>query len=165
MGSAPSHVDGHQHIHIVPELTQTLAALLAGLGVRTTRIPDQHLLPSDDSEAARFHFRVAEQAAAARAAYARAGIRSTPAFEGLDLMGKRSTTSALRAAVRRHLTEPSLELMTHPGLISFSGDAFNQSPDRPHELQVLCSHPFDALLDTGEVQLASFADPLALDRL
>lgn len=161
MGSPAAHVDGHQHAHTVPFLAEALAPVLAARGVLTTRIPEQREVHVADPIAARFYESVSADAARARSIYERHGVRSTEAFVGLDLMGSASSAERLRAAVERCRGARSVELMCHPGYPGHGVDAFNESPDREHELEVLLSHPFAPLVEAGRVTLGSFSSSLA----
>ena len=158
VGASATHADGHQHIHTVPELAAAIAPVLARAGVRTTRIPEQREVNVRDPDAARFYRSVAEDGARARPVYTQHGVRSTEAFVGLDLMGSASAAGRLRDAVRALEGAVSVELMCHPGFVGTLGDDFNRSPDREHELNVLLSHPFAALIEEGTFRLASFAE-------
>ncbi len=158
VGEPPAHVDGHQHAHAIPELAPVLADVLAAAGVRTTRIPAQRDVALG-GEAARFYRAVADEGARAREVFARRGVRSTAAFVGLDLMGAASSSERLRDAVLAHVgASESVELMTHPGFVGETWDEFNRSPDREHELRVLCSLPFEALVRDGRARLITFAE-------
>jgi len=149
MGMKPSHVDGHQHVHVVPRFVETLARVFRDAGVRTTRIPEQGM----SEDAPEFYKQVSEHAAAARAIYARHGIASTDSFVGLDLMGDASDGGRLRDAVSE--ARGSVEVMVHPGYVGSGWDDFNESPAREHELRVLRDRPFR---DLEGVTLATFAD-------
>lgn len=148
VGRRPRHVDGHQHVHVVPAIAACLAALLARAGVRSVRIPSQRSLRIDDPEARTFYRGVSDEASAARALYARCGVRSTEAFVGLDTGGAASDAERLRGAVLALADAASIELMTHPGFPGKGVDAFNESREREHELRVLCALPFSSLIDT-----------------
>ncbi|XP_017738049.1 PREDICTED: carbohydrate deacetylase isoform X2 [Rhinopithecus bieti] len=39
LGRAPTHVDGHQHVHVLPGVCQVFAEALQAYGVRFTRLP------------------------------------------------------------------------------------------------------------------------------
>jgi predicted glycoside hydrolase/deacetylase ChbG (UPF0249 family) len=156
-GSLPTHVDGHQHVHTVPALAAWIAPVLARHGVRTTRIAEQARVEVEDSAAAAFYRLVAQDSRAARSEYAAHGIRSTDAFVGLDLMGHASHPDRLARAVEEAPGQ-SVELMTHPGFTGEGIDDFNVSPAREHELRVLTSGPFAALVEAGLLRLASFAE-------
>ncbi|MBX3272957.1 MAG: ChbG/HpnK family deacetylase [Sandaracinaceae bacterium] len=160
-GAPPDHVDGHQHVHAVPALAELLAPVLAEAGVKSTRIPEQREVRVEDPDKARFYRSVADDGARARAIFARAGVGSTEAFVGLDLMGAAASPERLRDAVAACAGAASVELMCHPGYVGVSWDDFNRSPEREHELAVLLAHPFAPLVATGAVRLASFATLLA----
>jgi predicted glycoside hydrolase/deacetylase ChbG (UPF0249 family) len=141
-GQRPTHVDGHQHIHVVPRFVETLAEVFRRKGIRTTRIPEQPM----SADAPDFYRQVSEHAAAARVIYARHGIASTDSFVGLDLMGDASDGGRLRDAVRA--ARGSVEVMVHPGYVGTGWDDFNEAPAREHELRVLLAHPFRGLEGT-----------------
>ncbi len=155
-GARPTHVDGHQHAHIVAELAEVIAPVLLRNGVLTTRIPAQRAVHVDDPSAAAFYRGVSEAGERARLVYAQHGVRSTAAFVGLDLMGFASSREALRAAVREVIDAPSIELMCHPGFVADGGDDFNRSPAREHELATLTALPFAPLIAEGALALATF---------
>jgi predicted glycoside hydrolase/deacetylase ChbG (UPF0249 family) len=157
VGTRARHVDGHQHVHVIPELAEHLACAFVEAGVETTRIPEQRVVAGDDARARSFHERVSRDAARARTIYARRGIASTAAFVGLDVMGEASSAAALRAAVRACGSAATVELMCHPGYAGSGGDDFNRSPAREHELAVLLARPFASLVDAGRVALSTFA--------
>lgn len=155
-GAPPTHIDGHQHIHIVPSIAPVLAKVMKQAGVRTTRIPEQRHVNVQDPQAAEFYRGVSAQANAARQVYSAFGIRSTEAFEGLDRMGFASSADGLRAAVLAHPGGVSVELMCHPGYCGVSHDDFNRSPAREHELVVLVSRPFERLVADGQMRILGF---------
>jgi len=156
-GAAPRHVDGHQHVHTIPQLAAWLAPVLARHGVRTTRIPEQSEVEVDSLQAAAFYRSVVEDGRTSRAVFAASGITSTEAFIGLDLMGLASASDRLARAVRESEGE-SVELMTHPGFVGEGIDDFNVSPAREHELRVLMSEPFADAITRGALKLISFAE-------
>ena len=151
------HADGHQHVHVIPELADTIAWVFAEAGVETIRIPEQRGVAGDGGEAHCFYERVSRSAAAARTVYARRGIVSTETFVGLDLLGTASSVDALREAVRVSRWARSVELMCHPGHAGTGWDDFNRSPAREHELAVMLAKPFHPLVEDGVAYLATFA--------
>lgn len=156
-GTPALHVDGHQHAHVVPGLSESIARVMGRRGVETTRIPEQRDPDNADPARAAFHAEVVQQARAARAIYAAHGVRSTVRFCGLELMGHAMSEQTLPSVVMACRSE-SLELMTHPGYASRRGDAFNRSPEREHELRVLSSRPLQRQIESGEVRLLSFEE-------
>ena len=156
MGAKPAHVDGHQHVHTIPQLAGWLAPLLARHGVKSTRIPEQGSVDVASAEAAAFYRSVAEDGRTSRAVFASSGIRSTDAFVGLDLMGLASEKDKLARAVEA-AEGGSIELMTHPGFMGEGIDDFNVSPAREHELRVLTSQPFAESIARGALRLIPFA--------
>jgi predicted glycoside hydrolase/deacetylase ChbG (UPF0249 family) len=148
VGKNPTHVDGHQHVHVIPRFVETLATVFGRAGIRTVRIPEQPM----SADAPEYYTQVSEHASTARAIYARHGIASTDSFVGLDLMGDASDAFRMRAAVIA--ARGSVEVMVHPGYAGTGWDDFNESPAREHELRVLLAHPLRGL---GGVTLGTFA--------
>lgn len=42
-GALPLHVDGHQHVHVIPQVAPHFAAAVASAGVRITRLPREDI--------------------------------------------------------------------------------------------------------------------------
>ncbi len=122
---APTHFDGHQHVHVVDGIAQILAPLAAALGVMSTRLcMDARVSDSgtgmDESTSASttsadrfgvayphvppashaFYARVCDDSARAAAVYRAHGIRSTAALIGLSTMGALMTRATVREALR-----------------------------------------------------------------
>jgi predicted glycoside hydrolase/deacetylase ChbG (UPF0249 family) len=155
-GQCVRHVDGHQHIHCVPEVAEVLAPVFERRGVRSTRAPQPAAARVADSDASRVYEKMCRDAARARATYAQVGIRSTHGFIGLDLAAAASDPSRLRERVTTHSFGTSVELVCHVGFVGIGGDDFNRSADRERELQLLCARPFAPLVDRGVVELVNF---------
>ena len=155
-GQSARHVDGHQHVHCVPEIADVLAPVFERRGVRSTRAPQLPAVRLADPDASRFYEKMGTDAARARATYARFGARSTHGFIGLDPESAASDPSRLRERVTTHPLGTSIELVCHVGFTGVGGDDFNRSPDRERELQVLCARPFAPLVGEGVVELVNF---------
>ncbi|KJE97766.1 hypothetical protein CAOG_07869 [Capsaspora owczarzaki ATCC 30864] len=159
MGSLPSHLDGHQHVHTIPELAETIAQICAEVGITRTRIPSDNMQvqPWMDTQTPRYKFlcMVAEQGRRSRAIYASHGVSSTTSFIGLGLMGLDFTIERMCERLGS-CPDGTIEWMCHPGLSSTEGDDFNQSPDRPLELKWLCSTQLRETLSAERIEVDSF---------
>lgn len=144
VGAPPRHVDGHQHVHVLPGLAalfcDEIARLAdeAGRGSLRVRVPDEPPgeLPDDDEH--RFRRLVASHAAAHLRPRIGGVLCATDRFIGLALMGRHLSAERLRAAVARARAggAVSVEVMVHPGYSGAGWDDFNTSPEREHELAV-----------------------------
>ncbi|XP_020852296.1 carbohydrate deacetylase isoform X1 [Phascolarctos cinereus] len=161
LGQEPTHVDGHQHVHVLPGVRQVFAGVLREHGVRYTRVPVEAGLRRCDwlePQLRTFALAVEEDAQAAKEEFKELGLRWPDAFIGLSTMGKDMSVSRIEAAIERAVESVlsreeilqggravTVELMTHPGYPSVSPtsgcgegpDAFSQSWERLHELQTL----------------------------
>ena len=41
VGLLPTHIDGHQHVHVIPQVCEILAKVMKKFGIHWTRIPVQ----------------------------------------------------------------------------------------------------------------------------
>jgi chitin disaccharide deacetylase len=156
---APTHVDGHHHIHIHPAIVPLLLPVLERYGIAFVRIPSEPLpphgyeIPADHLASAQA---ICEQAEAARTLYKANGIGSTENFRGLALVGHASKRN-LRHTFSR-LPEGTCELMVHPGSPAAEGTPFDLDPQRQTELQMLMDPEIDVQLKRYDIRLCSFAD-------
>ncbi len=156
---APTHVDGHHHIHVHPAIVPLLLPVLDRYGVAFVRIPAETLPPygyvATDEDLAKAKG-ITEQAEAARSLYAANGIRSTDHFRGLTLAGRASKRN-FRHIVSR-LPEGSTELMVHPGSPAAEGTPFDLDPQRQTELNMITDPEVMTFLTGYGIELGSFAD-------
>lgn len=108
-GCRPSHLDGHQHIHVLPEVARVIARVLsefpglAGVNIRipTNRLPSGRVLESLTSLQSRerisFYKSVAKDAEIARTeVFAPAGFRVFTGFFGFTTMGADMSVEGLK---------------------------------------------------------------------
>ena len=78
VGSLPTHIDGHQHIHVIPQVCDVLSALMKNYGINWTRIPVESNLEKYDllDERQKSFFKSVEKdALIAKETFSRYGIR------------------------------------------------------------------------------------------
>jgi len=155
----PSHVDGHQHIHVHPLVFPLLVPIIERYSIRAVRIPDEALPP--------FGYEISEEqtgeveavnieARAARSLLAGTAIAYTDHFRGETLLGNASKKN-LRHILAK-LPEGTTELMVHPGSPTSYGTTFDLDPQRITELQMLLDPELPKLLAERKVELITFAD-------
>ena len=164
-GRLPAWVDGHQHCHVVPQLSAVLARTLSAAGVARTRIPHEEQLEGDTSIGlCPVCSVVSGEARQARAVYTAHGVDATARFVGLSLCGSAYSADKIAAAVAAQLTlggdGVEIEVMVHPGGEAALGDqwdGFDASSDRQAELETLCSAALrERLLALGELEWPVF---------
>ncbi len=127
-----SHVDGHQHLHVIPPVFNMVVSLARRYGAHGVRVP------SDDLWLALRHDR---RDAAARIGWAlglglvsgwcarrarAAGLRVAQRVYGVLQSGQMTSGYVLR--VLQHLTVPTAEIYFHPSLTR-SGEVLGPNPD------------------------------------
>jgi chitin disaccharide deacetylase len=159
-GSAPTHIDGHRHVHLYPAVADVLIELMERYGIMNVRIPCEEPLPPfgyqiTDDELAGVEALNA-RARAARDMYCGRGLRTTDHFRGLTLAGNASLKN-LRHIIGK-LPEGTTELMVHPGSACTYGTPFDLDPQRQTELRMLLDESIRDELAERKIQLVSWAD-------
>ncbi|XP_015244377.1 PREDICTED: carbohydrate deacetylase [Cyprinodon variegatus] len=185
-GHLPYHMDGHQHVHVLPDVREVVAQVLSDLRIPFTRVPVEpglHSCPWLPAHLQTFYTQVEKDALDSVPIFRRYGIRWPDVYLGLSTMGQNMSVSTLQRALKEALaagtTEPSsrgasglrqpvvtAELMVHPGFSSHpeeggcgeGPDNFSQSSEREHELNVLRSPAVLELYHQERVQLCGFRD-------
>ncbi|XP_008282561.1 carbohydrate deacetylase [Stegastes partitus] len=185
-GHLPHHMDGHQHVHVLPEVREVFAQVLSDFRIPYTRVPVEpglHSCPWLPAHLKRFYMQVEKDALDSIPVFKRYGIRWPDMYLGLTTMGQNMSIPSLqRALSHASAAGPSgttsssasgsnqpvvtAELMVHPGYPSHpheggcgeGPDDFSQSADRQHELSVLRDPSLLALYSQERVQLCAFKD-------
>ncbi|XP_008573026.1 PREDICTED: UPF0249 protein ydjC homolog [Galeopterus variegatus] len=175
LGRAPTHVDGHQHVHVLPGVCQVFAEVLQAYGVQFTRLPLERGVGSCawlEAPARAFACAVERDSRAAVGSFLRHGLRWTDAFVGLSTCGRHMSAHRVCGALARALEgipaghALTVELMAHPGYPSVppaggcgeGPDAFSCSWERLHELHILTAPTLRARLAQDGVQLCAWDD-------
>lgn len=175
VGLLPTHIDGHQHVHIMPQVCEIIAVVMKNAGIKWTRIPAEMNFDSCvwiEEPRRSFFQSVVSQARDAKETFSTHGIKCSTHFIGLSTMGKDMTINRLKQALelvynekeQEEGTQPICELMVHPGYKSIMGcggcgegpDVFACSVDREHELLILTGPDLKDYLRTNKIQLLSF---------
>lgn len=142
-GRLPAHVDGHQHVHLLPVVALVLAPLLREAGIRT-RLPRQLVSnaahPWVSPQLLAFFELINREAASVARVYD--GVRCADRFIGLSTQGGMATRERVLEALSTVAEGESVEWMVHPGnpcdkQLLHCGDDFNASSDRRLEKQQL----------------------------
>ncbi|KAG8455913.1 hypothetical protein GDO86_001924 [Hymenochirus boettgeri] len=182
-GHNPQHMDGHQHIHVLPGICEVFAQVLEENQILYTRIPVElglHRCFWITEGLMEFYKGIEKDALNAAEIFRRHGIRWPDLYIGLSTMGKNMSTSNIQEAIRYGIcsiqssistisessNSVSIELMTHPGYPSIpeeggcgeGPDGFSQSRERLHELEVLKSTSLWSFFLGYGIELCSFKD-------
>nr|XP_025036058.1 carbohydrate deacetylase isoform X3 [Pelodiscus sinensis] len=138
-GHIPHHMDGHQHVHVLPEVRHVFAQVLEEYGIKYTRVPIEPGLHSCvwiEPPLMDFYLGVEKDSLDTVDVFTRYGIRWVDIYIGLSTMGKNMSVSNIKSAIdsamltfttkeNSHMTQFSpqdqqsrtvtIELMVHPG--------------------------------------------------
>ena len=160
-GIQPSHLDSHQHLHVLPGIGGLVLDLARRFSIRAIRIPAEPVafIGATPATVGRLAGRggLTMLANLFRQQAAAAGIRTSDHFFGM-LAGGQLTEPAILAILRR-LPPGDSELMTHPGFADESlADAFRWDYQWDAERQALTAPAVRALLVERQIRLISFRE-------
>lgn len=156
LGVAVSHLDGHHHIHVLPQIAPIVAALARAHGIAAIRLP-RASGPSGFG-LARFKWRLISRCAGrASGVFAEAGLRMPDHFVAWYARGH-CTRAELMTALES-LPPGVSELAVHPGRRDDTLAAVDRYVEqRTLELAALCDAAVRRHLHERGIALTSFAD-------
>ncbi|MCU0560040.1 MAG: ChbG/HpnK family deacetylase [Desulfobacterales bacterium] len=161
-GVAVSHLDSHQHVHVLPGLAQICLELAARYGIPFVRVPCERL--AMDRPPSLHGLKRLFGAASLRAAWGMARLAGArPAnHPPLKFLGFRVGGRLNSERLRRLLSELQpggvYELMCHPGLSPEEPEVRRWGYDHEQELLALTDPALRAELAAREIRLCGFAD-------
>ena len=160
-GIQPSHLDSHQHLHVLPGIGGIVLDLARRFSIRAIRIPAEPVtfIGATPATVGRLAGRgdLTLLANLFRQQAAAAGIRTSDHFYGM-LAGGQLTEAAILAILRR-LPPGDSELMTHPGFADESlADTYPWGYQWEAERQALAAPAVRALLAELQIRLISFRE-------
>jgi hopanoid biosynthesis associated protein HpnK len=155
-GLAVTHLDGHQHVHVLPGVARVVAELAAEHGIAAVRYPAERLRGYMLRDVGGFK-RLAEQAAVALccAVAPRSGLRHSDDFVGF-YFGGRLDEPNLATVLDDLPAGRTIELMCHPGQADMRADGWQY--DWAAELAALTSPRIRDRLGARGVQLISYRE-------
>lgn len=117
--SPPNHIDGHQHIHIIPEIAEIISEIMSDyFGIYHVRIPEEnealfdnlvYEVPYNDDRR-KFHKKIINDCKISRKIYLRNNILSTANFLGMTVMGKNFTENNIKLSKEIYLNNIGISL-------------------------------------------------------
>jgi len=155
-GRRPSHLDGHQHVHLLPPVWRVTTELAAEYGIRWIRVPHFASLFASSRSVFDPFFRLGLNILSTTTASLRSGAEPKIRTLGLHLGGRLTEGDLLRvlAALRPGISE----LVTHPGLKTPAlGARYHWNYEWSTELAALTSPQIISVLRSNGVKLTRFS--------
>ncbi len=154
-GIVPSHLDGHNHLHVFPGLAEVVARLARRFGIQRVRLPVEGLWgrPGHRGIKGAFLRRLAMQA---RPVLSGAGLVFPEHFAGIHWPRPGRVEELLE--LLRALPAGTTELMCHPGYAAARDGAGFSSSRREEELAALTNPVVLDEVRRQGIRLVSFAD-------
>lgn len=160
-GVRPSHVDSHQHVHMLPGVFDVVTEVALRHGIAAIRLPREPLrLPGRWTTAG---LKRACEAAALRlccVGRARPPLRTVDTFAGF-IQGGALDRAALMEVIGRLPAGGTCELMCHPGLARQGHPYAHWGYDWQAETQALTDPQVRRLIDARGITLVSYRDAFA----
>jgi len=138
-GAGPSHIDGHNHVHLLPAVRAVLAGRAESLWVRTAqdRVPPPRIFPGE---------------------FARWAAETGPGRRTDHFTGYAFSEAPEREVFLASLegTDGVTEFMVHPG--RRPGGPFPDSAQREREAAILCDAELMVGLERRGIRVVSFAE-------
>ena len=157
-GLTPTHLDGHQHVHVLPGVAQVVFELAQAYGIRAVRYPAERVRGYMLTNPARAK-RVAEQLAVASlsALSPLKSLRRSDDFVGFYFGGRLNERNL--HTVLEHLPQHgTIELMCHPGFEDPQNRYGHWGYAWTDEAAALSSPAIRALLAARGVRLIGYRD-------
>jgi len=148
LGLSPTHIDGHNHVHMFPCVAEALGRLVQRFPFVAARRRSIEFPGASEpcEKSARF--------AALPVGRSRGAIRGPACFAGFCLEGRCSFERLI--AVLEMCPAESLELMLHPGRCASDSVPYSAESEREVELAVLLDPRLGEWLASHEVQLVHY---------
>ena len=162
-GIFPTHIDGHQHIHIITEIAYEISKLLSDFCIYKTRIPIEYAYPESELKLTDFHKKIIKFSMESKQIYSKYGIVSTNYFIGMSFMGDKFNSDEIIDILEANNSKEDMffELMCHPGTQvnnkDDSWDDFDKSEDRYHEYKELIALK-EKFSNKKKIEIKSFID-------
>lgn len=161
-GLAITHADGHQHLHVLPQITPIMTSLLKKYGIKKMRIPaEDRFFRNGINQWGRFAGKVglAEVADKAYTFSSRMGIWSPRYFWGMMSGGQLTEERLMEIFHRVAGTRGSHEIMTHPGNNDRVLNAlFPWDYHWESELAAMCAEPVKEFIKFHQIQLLNYGE-------
>lgn len=156
-GCRPSHLDSHQHVHLLPPVWRVTRDLAREYGIRCIRVPHFESLIGSRKTPLDPFFRLGLNVLSAATAGLSNGREGQIRTRGLHLSGRLSEGDLLRIIVVLH---PGIsEIVTHPGIKTPAlTRRYEWSYEWSGELAALTSPRIISLVHSNGISLTRFSD-------
>jgi chitin disaccharide deacetylase len=157
-GMQPTHLDGHQHVHVLPGIARVVADLAREHGIRAVRVPAERprgYMLKDRGGFKRLLEQLALGALGALSPLAR--LRRVDRFVGF-YFGGRLNEQNLRTVLERLPARKTVELMCHPGFEDSASRYSHWEYAWAAETAALTSPRIRELIDAHGVRLIGYRD-------
>jgi hopanoid biosynthesis associated protein HpnK len=158
-GLRPTHLDSHQHLHLLPSVLEIVIGAAREAQILVVRVPDEREAPAGPAGLARrMQLRLLVQMARQGAGKLRqAGLRHADRFWGLAQSGSLDEASLL--AILDRLAPGVNELMCHPGCGDpATAERYQWGYHWDEEAAALCAERVGAVVQERGIRLCSFAE-------
>jgi len=158
-GIAPTHIDSHQHLHMLHGIFEIVVEAALGAGIPVIRVPLERGGPGPRGISARLigTWVLARICRSRLGQVRRAGLRTADWFWGLGVSGQMNEAN-LMATLQR--LQPGVnEIMCHPGISDpETAQRYPWGYSWDDELAALQSDSVRLFIGENNIRLASFAD-------
>ncbi|MBI3035077.1 ChbG/HpnK family deacetylase [Candidatus Woesearchaeota archaeon] len=152
-----THINGHNHIHIFPNVIDIILRLAKKYKIRCIRIPNEKVANKHQKLSNELKKRnmLAKFSKMAKTKILKNKLRVTNAFYGILNMNDMNFNKL--SMILNSIKNGTSELMTHPAYIDKKGDIFHSSRQRESEIKLMTSDKIMKLIKKRRINLVNFA--------
>ena len=149
-----THINGHNHIHIFPNIIDAITKLAKKYKIKYVRIPQEISYTKYLEEIGRKSM-IAKFSKIAKTKMLKSKIKTTDAFYGILNMHDMDSNKLSR--ILKSIENDTNELMVHPAYVDKKGDTFHQSRQRENEIKLLTNSSIKNLIKQQNIKLINFS--------
>lgn len=152
-----THINGHNHIHVFPEIIDIIVKLAKRHGIRYVRLPDERIINKNQRLSDEIQKRnvLAKFSKAARNKIIKNRLETTNSFYGiLDMNNMDFYRMSL---ILDSIEDGTTELMVHPAYADKRGDIFHRSIQREREIRILTDYKIKKMIGKNGIKLANYS--------
>ena len=148
------HINGHNHVHIFPNVIDAVVKLAKKYGIGCVRVPNDsgHSGNTVEHGIKRIMDRLSKTA---KIKILKNRLKTTDAFYGA--LNIHDMDLNRLSEILKSIKHGTSELMVHPAYADEKGDSFHQSGQREKEIELLTSNKTKNLIKKLKIQLTSFS--------
>ena len=152
-----THINGHNHIHIFPNIIDVVVTLAKKYKIKYVRLPNEKIVNETQKQSSELQKRniMAKFSKSAKDKILKNGLKTTDAYYGILDMNDLDFDRLSMALAS--IKDGTSELMVHPAYVDKNGDIFHRLKQREKEIKLLTNNKIKQLIKKRGIKLINFS--------